>query len=94
MRGAGDLIKSVTERLGIKQCEGCQKRQQALNRLISFYPKLTESQVLIYNKLINEGDLSQWKTLYQDVYKRKVNCTKCSAHSIIEKLTISYELSR
>lgn len=32
-RGLGDVIKDATKAVGIKPCEGCQKRAEALNRL-------------------------------------------------------------
>ena len=31
--GLGDVIKAVTEKLGIKQCGGCKKRQAYLNKI-------------------------------------------------------------
>ena len=34
--GLGDVIKSVTEVIGIEQCEGCKKRQSLLNRIFPF----------------------------------------------------------
>jgi len=37
-RGLGDTVKKVTDKLGIKQCGGCKKRQETLNRLVP-YPK-------------------------------------------------------
>tara|TARA_B100000686_G_scaffold278342_1_gene298256 strand:+ start:160 stop:330 length:171 start_codon:yes stop_codon:yes gene_type:complete len=35
-RGLGDTVKKVTEKLGIKQCGGCKKRQKALNKLLPY----------------------------------------------------------
>lgn len=35
---AGDLVKQLTERLGIPQCGPCKKRQENLNRLLQFRP--------------------------------------------------------
>jgi len=32
-KGLGDKVKDVTQSLGIKQCEGCKKRQESLNLL-------------------------------------------------------------
>ncbi|MFA9262923.1 MAG: hypothetical protein ACEQSB_06280 [Undibacterium sp.] len=29
----GDLIKSMTDKLGIEQCESCKERQEKLNKL-------------------------------------------------------------
>ena len=43
-KGLGDTIKKVTNKLGIKQCGGCKKRQEKLNRLFPYKkePKLKE----------------------------------------------------
>lgn len=38
MTGLGDVIKTVTGALGIKECRGCQQRVAALNRWIGFTP--------------------------------------------------------
>lgn len=35
-QGLGDSIKKVTDALGIKQCGGCKKRQEKLNRLFPY----------------------------------------------------------
>lgn len=35
-KGLGDTVKKVTEKLGIKQCGACKKRQAALNRLVPY----------------------------------------------------------
>ena len=34
--GLGDTIKKVTDKLGIKQCGGCKRRQEKLNRLFPY----------------------------------------------------------
>ena len=31
-KGVGDTISRVTKKLGIKECGGCQKRKETLNR--------------------------------------------------------------
>jgi hypothetical protein len=40
MKGLGDLIKKGTEKLGIKQCGGCKKRQEWLNQKFPFKDSL------------------------------------------------------
>jgi hypothetical protein len=35
-KGLGDVIKSVTYRMGIKPCGGCERRAAALNRWMRF----------------------------------------------------------
>ena len=41
-KGFGDTIKKVTDKLGIKQCGGCKKRQKKLNRLFPYEEKDTK----------------------------------------------------
>lgn len=63
-KGLGDVIKAVTDAVGIEQCEGCKKRQDWLNVNFAFNkPKpLTEAQLLIieseplqvYNEAFNQ----------------------------------------
>lgn len=36
MRGLGDAIAAATTAVGIRPCAGCQKRKEALNRLVPF----------------------------------------------------------
>ena len=35
-KGLGDTIKKITDKVGIKQCGKCKKRQKALNRLVPY----------------------------------------------------------
>lgn len=37
--GAGDVIKRVAYAMGIKPCDGCEKRAAALNRWVRFSPR-------------------------------------------------------
>lgn len=38
-QGLGDTVKKVTQKLGIKQCGGCKKRQATLNKLFPYKDK-------------------------------------------------------
>lgn len=35
-KGLGDSIKKVTDKLGIKQCGGCKRRQATLNKYFPY----------------------------------------------------------
>jgi hypothetical protein len=37
--GLGDVLTKVTQAVGIKACNGCQRRAAALNRFVSFTPR-------------------------------------------------------
>lgn len=64
-KGVGDLIKEITDAVGIKQCQGCKDRQNELNVLFPFNkPKpLTDEQKLrveteplkVYNEAFNQN---------------------------------------
>ena len=34
--GLGDVVKRVTTSVGFRPCSGCQKRAEALNRMVQF----------------------------------------------------------
>lgn len=36
VRGLGDVVARTASAMGIKPCAGCQKRREALNRLVPF----------------------------------------------------------
>jgi hypothetical protein len=42
--GAGDIVREVTEALGIEHCAGCDRRQERLNRFLQFDSYLEESE--------------------------------------------------
>jgi hypothetical protein len=41
--GAGDVVRKVTEALGIEHCSDCDRRKERLNRLLEFEAALEES---------------------------------------------------
>jgi len=104
IKGLGDVVATVTDALGIEQCEGCSQRQEKLNKLFPFGVKdLTEEQKTYLQEFfaVEHTELSptQQKELsgiYFDVYQIKpfVPCTGCSGvwKSIIKKLKkLDYE---
>ena len=36
--GLGDVIKTITGKIGFKHCTGCENRAEILNRLVRFGP--------------------------------------------------------
>lgn len=104
LKGLGDAIATVTEALGIEQCEGCKKRQETLNRLIPFGTReLTENEKLYLQDFFSEErneltpkQQSELIGIYFDVYQIKpfTPCTGCTGvwKSIIKKLKkLNYE---
>jgi hypothetical protein len=104
IKGLGDAIATVTDALGIEQCDGCKKRQDRLNRFLPFGTKdLTDEQKEYLKEFFaseqTELTTTQQKELigiYFDVYQIKpfTPCTGCSGvwKSIIKKLNkLNYE---
>lgn len=38
-KGLGDTVKKMAEAVGIRQCRGCKKRQEKLNKLFPYKEK-------------------------------------------------------
>ena len=36
IKGLGDVIAAITKKFGINPCAGCKKRQEFLNKLVTF----------------------------------------------------------
>jgi hypothetical protein len=36
--GSGDMVKQLTDALHIRQCGGCERRQNAMNQAVAFRP--------------------------------------------------------
>jgi hypothetical protein len=41
--GSGDVVKKVTQFLGVRPCAPCERRAQRLNRLVAFEPRAERS---------------------------------------------------
>lgn len=41
-KGAGDVVAAATKALGIKPCEGCERRREAFNRALPFPKRATD----------------------------------------------------
>jgi hypothetical protein len=106
VEGLGDAIKSVTEFLGIKQCDACKQRQATLNRLFPF-TKSKEVEPLSERELFILDDMEKSRILqaeyanelFEAYNKRfvinKANYIKvCQCAGIISKMKESLDLLR
>lgn len=107
VKGLGDVIAAVTTAIGIKPCEGCEKRQEKLNKLLPFGTKeltVEQSEYLTdffskeHDQLSNEQQ-KEISGIYFDVYQIKpfAPCIGCSGVwlSMIKKLKkLNYEDTR
>ena len=104
IKGLGDVIATITDAVGIEQCEGCKQRQDKLNKLLPFGTKdLTADQkeylqafFSVEHDELTPIQQSELIGIYFDVYQVKpfVPCTGCSGvwKSIIKKLNkLDYE---
>lgn len=90
--GLGDAIKSVTQALGIEQCEKCKERQSKLNKL---YPWLkatrdvTQEEIDLMTRInsgyiIKNDDVNSLFSLYNDLFKSKLS--RCNCPGLIGKM--------
>lgn len=91
--GLGDVVKVVTDTLGIEQCDGCVERQNNLNMALPFNKKtqleLTTNEkewLKRVGKNVIESSVDQ-EYIFQ-LYNRVTgsNIIQCDCPSIIEKM--------
>jgi hypothetical protein len=104
--GLGDVVKSITSALGIKQCEACKKRQETLNRLFPFSKNkeiepLTEREIEILDTMNRTRSLQQeHKAELFDAYNKRFVVNKanyiqpCNCAGVIAKMKESLDLLR
>lgn len=93
MRGLGDLVKVVTDTLGIDQCDNCMKRQSKLNQLFPFKNPInpTEEEIEFLNDVFSwykglpipmdkVDDLVKCEQLWLKLFRIKTQgCKSCGA---------------
>jgi hypothetical protein len=100
IKGLGDVIATITNAVGIEQCEGCEKRQHQLNKLVNFgYEEPTKEEKEVLKKFFSVENRDEITKDEQDVilpiYFRThkvtpfVPCNNCSGvwKMIIGKLS-------
>ena len=104
IKGLGDVIATITDAVGIEQCEGCKKRQEKANKLYPFgVEDLTEEEKTYLGTFfetdkteISKEEQTELLKIYFRVYRIKPfePCIGCSGvwKSIIKKLKkLDYE---
>jgi hypothetical protein len=93
--GLGDVVKNITETLGIEQCDGCKKRQQQLNNLVPFSSTyvMTDDDRLVLLRLENTTvnssiDKEFLFDLYNNIFKTNLKSCQCQEkiQEMIKKL--------
>jgi len=95
-KGLGDVVKNVTEVLGIEQCDGCIKRQEILNNILPFGTKdniISDDDKGVLNRIKgtdvkSSTDRHYLFSLYNRVFQTKLKVCQCQdqINDMIEKL--------
>lgn len=100
VEGLGDVIKAVTEAVGIKPCEKCEERRKKLNKMFSFLKSvkrdITSEEIEFLNgigRTVTGEDRMELGRIYTEVFGVKVNHCNCPAlyKSILDKLRTQVE---
>lgn len=96
IKGLGDVVKTITNAIGIKTCEDCEERRVYLNELVPFTKEkeLNDNEIEIItrnkdSKRITAEDIRALYSIYNRVFKvRLETCYHCptTISKIIEDL--------
>lgn len=98
IKGVGDVIKVITNAMGIEQCEACKQRQIRLNELFPFYRQAnppTEEEIAFISSIEGKTELTREDvTKIYNAYNRFFGetlqpCMGCAASTkkIINRIT-------
>lgn len=84
--GLGDFVSSITQALGIEECEPCKRRKEALNRLFPWLKAsrdVTEEEIEFIKKItsthiLDNDDVNKLFSLYNDIFSSKLSRCNCS----------------
>ena len=90
--GLGDLVSSITQTLGIPECEPCARRKEALNKMFPWLKasrELTEEEVIFIgkimsNKTLQNDDVNDLFRLYNDIFSSKLS--RCNCPGLLSKM--------
>lgn len=90
--GLGDLVSSITQTLGIPECEPCKRRKEALNKAFPWLKAsrdVTEEEIEFIKKItsthtLNNDDVNNLFRLYNDIFSSKLN--RCNCPGLITKI--------
>lgn len=84
--GLGDFVSSITQALGIEECEPCARRKAALNKMFPWLKasrEVTEEELEFIKKVVstntlNNEDVNRLFSLYNDIFSSKLSRCNCS----------------
>jgi len=90
--GLGDLVSSITQTLGIPECEPCKRRKEALNKAFPWLKAsrdITEEEIDFIKKItsthtLNNDDVNNLFRLYNDIFSSKLS--RCACPGLIAKM--------
>lgn len=87
--GLGDLVSSITSKLGIEECSECEERKNLFNKIFPFLTAdtsvVTEEDIILINRIDNSNvvssvDVDRLYSFYNRLFKRnkkRQNCPGC-----------------
>lgn len=96
IEGLGDVVKEVTNFLGIETCDDCEERRKKLNQMFPFTKRpsyiITDEEIIYLRnaKDINKVDTGILTTIYNKTYNTSVKPCNCPTlmKELLEKLLI------
>lgn len=102
-KGLGDVVKAVTNAIGIETCDSCEERRKKLNSMFSFLKSVrrdvTDEEITFIEnigKSITTDERYKLADIYTAVYGSKVNHCNCPAlyNGMIDKLKMQIEYQK
>ena len=80
--GVGDVISSITKKLGIRECKECQKRKEVMNSIFPFtrkkdIRKLTDEEITYMMNIKDGQSAKPLFDLYNDLFSNKLEICNC-----------------
>lgn len=96
VKGAGDVIKAITNAVGIKTCDDCEERRKRMNKMFSFTRtavEMTDEEIEFVKGLTRTLTMDQRKELgriYAKTYNTRFNHCNCPGvyRQALDKLII------
>ena len=90
--GLGDFVSSITQALGIEECEPCKRRKDALNKMFPWLKasrEVTDEELEFIKKIVstntlNNEDVNRLFNLYNDIFSSKLS--RCNCPGLVAKM--------
>lgn len=90
--GLGDLVSSITQTLGIPECEPCARRKEALNKMFPWLKasrEITDEEIEFIKRIttshtLQNDDVNYLFRLYNEVFSSKLS--RCNCPGLVAKM--------